>query len=444
MYWHKDNEEKLEYQDLINKLKKDVEILERRLSKTEFDLKESNYQCLQWENKFSRLKEEMTMQETAWKNKFIELQSKAEITIKQFDDKNHLLSIEIEKINKISEKLSSYTISNNDKSISKALQHLVYKLAVTIQHTKEISVHGSTTFISKTDSSSIDHIISISSPEQMISSTISPKVNQNHFHQGISADNAVDAALFDVCKKLEEENASLTETIESLQQQLAETKKEATAIQLIPHYRLAIVRMKTYATNLVEQIKREEETSAQLRQRLQETYEDLQRSVEEKRRLYQKMGKQALKEDSKWAKKFIDPNIIETSKLPPTAYAYGGVEIESTVGNVAGKESQMRSTTTTTSTTNNKNNITATVSNSNSPAIFLQHATNQYQNQSSESDEDRLQMEQQLQSELRLLDSQIEQLRDKLGKAAYSESQRILAEICGMTNPHINIDEKLG
>ncbi len=85
----------------------------------------------------------------------------------------------------------------------------------------------------------------------------------------------IDAAMLEMCRNLEEENQSLTATIDNLKAELAEAKRESNASQLIPHYRLAIVRSRTYAANLVEQIKREQATSQSLREQLDETYQDL-------------------------------------------------------------------------------------------------------------------------------------------------------------------------
>ena len=81
--------------------------------------------------------------------------------------------------------------------------------------------------------------------------------------------------MLEMCRNLEEESSTLHDTINSLKEQLAEANRESAASQLIPHYRLAIVRSRTYAANLVEQIKREQETSKALREQLDETYRDL-------------------------------------------------------------------------------------------------------------------------------------------------------------------------
>ena len=85
--------------------------------------------------------------------------------------------------------------------------------------------------------------------------------------------------MLEMCRNLEDENATLTETVNSLKEQLAEAKRESAASQLIPHYRLAIVRFviflshvlfyfftfiyesdrsRTYAANLLEQLRREQ------------------------------------------------------------------------------------------------------------------------------------------------------------------------------------------
>lgn len=48
--------------------------------------------------------------------------------------------------------------------------------------------------------------------------------------------------MLDMCRSLEEENASLSENVHALREELADAKREAASSQLIPHYRLAIIR----------------------------------------------------------------------------------------------------------------------------------------------------------------------------------------------------------
>ena len=103
-----------------------------------------------------------------------------------------------------------------------------------------------------------------------------------------------------MCRNLEEENGSLSQvtpslplylsynapkTVESLQRQLQEVTREASVQQLLPHYRLAIVRARSFSANLQEQLRREQVASAALRDQLQETYLELKRAVADKRRM---------------------------------------------------------------------------------------------------------------------------------------------------------------
>jgi hypothetical protein len=58
----------------------------------------------------------------------------------------------------------------------------------------------------------------------------------------LQVESGCDGALLDMCRSLEEENRALSDTVEALRAQLAETSRDASINRLIPHYRLAIVR----------------------------------------------------------------------------------------------------------------------------------------------------------------------------------------------------------
>jgi hypothetical protein len=55
-------------------------------------------------------------------------------------------------------------------------------------------------------------------------------------------DSTVDAAMLEMCRNLEDENVALSKQVEDLKHQLTDAKREGSASQLIPHYRLAILR----------------------------------------------------------------------------------------------------------------------------------------------------------------------------------------------------------
>eukprot|EP01032_Pedospumella_encystans_P010717 gene10717-12503_t len=136
--------------------------------------------------------------------------------------------------------------------------------------------------------------VAVGEEQDRISAALQSRLTTN-----TTADQGCDNALLDMCRSLEEENRALTDTVEALKVQLAEASRDASINRLIPHYRLAIVRSRTYAANLLEQVKREQATSQTLREQLDATYIDLKKVVEEKRRLFTRMSKYGLQQEEK-------------------------------------------------------------------------------------------------------------------------------------------------
>lgn len=60
-----------------------------------------------------------------------------------------------------------------------------------------------------------------------------------------------------MCKNLEDENEHLTLEIQKLKNTIQTIEQESMQAKLIPHYRLAILRARTHAANLMEQINKE-------------------------------------------------------------------------------------------------------------------------------------------------------------------------------------------
>lgn len=73
-----------------------------------------------------------------------------------------------------------------------------------------------------------------------------------------SSSSSLDRTLMDMCRSLEEENSTLTSSMDQLKRRLAAAEEEIAKNNLIPHYRLAIVRARSYTANLLEQLKREQ------------------------------------------------------------------------------------------------------------------------------------------------------------------------------------------
>lgn len=83
-------------------------------------------------------------------------------------------------------------------------------------------------------------------------------------------------------------------------------------------------RSRTYAANLLEQVKREQATSQTLREQLDATYVDLKKVVEEKRKLFTRMSKYSLQQEEKDSflghQRGVDEqNILEASRTLETS-----------------------------------------------------------------------------------------------------------------------------
>ena len=109
-----------------------------------------------------------------------------------------------------------------------------------------------------------------------------------------------------MCRSLEEENNSLSSSLETVQSQLRSLSQQQAAHSLIPHYRTAIVRGKAYAANLLEQLQREKEVSQALREQLETAYCDLKQVVEEKRLLLGSVSERGLQRDQKAYRDYRD------------------------------------------------------------------------------------------------------------------------------------------
>lgn len=174
--------------------------------------------------------------------------------------------------------------------------------------------------------------------------------------------------------------------------------------------------------NLLEQVKREQATSNALKEQLEETYVDLKRVVEEKRRLYKKLSKVSLQQEEKELQDIIDRQ-QGTESISDHLDVRDAYEQRPGESKVRLKES---------------NNITSTRTN------FMDSDVGISSN---------IELESNLKNELKTLDEQIgkvycafsnelekltiysivfetsEALKEKLGRAALVQSQRILSDV---------------
>lgn len=182
-----------------------------------------------------------------------------------------------------------------------------------------------------------------------------------------SKSDALDNAVMDMCKNLEEENVKLSDLVTALKLDLEHAQRDSSVSDLIPHYRLAIIRSRNHCGVLQEALTREQATSNTLREQLDRTFFELKSvgvvgSSEVEFDREGKGGRQRRNSE-------IPP--------PPSSSLYS---FASRLGNVYLEGSEMR-------------------------------------------------QEGRVRSDLRTLDAEIDELKDQLGKAALQETKEVVAKV---------------
>lgn len=271
-------------EDILRNTTHELEQTKKKLANCEFELREAKYDTNQHIHKYQKIEEEKKHAEVVFQSKLTEMQLKQDMMIRIHEERYHTIALECDKVCTLLEGfVHTAEECKRRENVSKTMRHILGKTISCLERVKIIATHP--------------HL-----PLSEIKTKPHPSVKDV-----LNVDATVDAAMLEMCKSLEEENNILAETVQSLKAELNETKREAAASQLIPHYRLAILRSRTYATNLMEQVQREQATSQALREQLDETYQDLKKVVEDKRKLYKKLSKSTLiSEEQEYMKHFTE------------------------------------------------------------------------------------------------------------------------------------------
>lgn len=376
--WERDTAEKSELEAILRATSSNLEQTKKRLTECEFDLREAKFELHQLTGIHSKAKEERIRQDQLHRSEMAELAAKAEASKSAHNEKAAVIAMECERITKLLETFCLNHDGRKAESICRTKRHLLDKAQAAVN-----KIHA----LAATNGSA-QH------------TTPAPRTKLKN------ADVTVDSAMLDMCRNLEDENAALAEQVEALKAQLSAAQREASASQLIPHYRLAIVRAKSYAANLAEQIVREQATASALREQLDETYRDLKKVAEDKRQLYKRINKTGLLQDQRGCRDRLQEDADEAegrrARHKDRDRDSGG---DSDGGNEPGSSSKK----------------------GRHHPPHQQHLVDHLGLGLAAHGE----LEAELQNELLTLDDQIESLKQRLGKAAMVQSQRILSDVIG-------------
>ncbi|KAJ1427781.1 hypothetical protein B484DRAFT_397094, partial [Ochromonadaceae sp. CCMP2298] len=237
------------------------------LSQAEFELKEARFEINQFGDREGKLKDERRGVENRSREMLADLQVQVQESKRFTEDRSAIALFECDKLAKTLSALYKSVVGGSTGAPKTTRQLLDKALQDTAQLRAFLASKGA---------------VLLEEP------TLGPGL------RGRGDANSCDNALLDMCRSLEEENKALSDTVDTLRTQVAQGARDASVSRLIPHYRLAIVRSRTYAANLLEQLRREQAAAQALREQLDVTYVDLKKVVEEKRRLYQRMTRYSL------------------------------------------------------------------------------------------------------------------------------------------------------
>lgn len=110
--------------------------MKKKLSQTEFDLKEVRYENNQWSTKFQALQEEKKNDDRMFQSKLSEMQMQLDNTNKLHEDRLTVIALESDKVCKIMDSfLETSQIKQND-SLSKTMRHLLRKAIACMEKVK--------------------------------------------------------------------------------------------------------------------------------------------------------------------------------------------------------------------------------------------------------------------------------------------------------------------
>eukprot|EP01032_Pedospumella_encystans_P014223 gene14223-16352_t len=451
-----------ELESIIRKQSAELARTQSLLSQADFDLKEARYEINRINEREIKVNEEKRLIETKSKDVIAELKHQLQQKTTSMEERNQVAVYECDKLIKTLTSLykSVFDGRGTNASAPKTTKQLLDKAAKDAEQLKGFLTSRSA--------------VAVGEEQDRISAAL-----QNRLTTNTTADQGCDNALLDMCRSLEEENRALTDTVEALKVQLAEASRDASINRLIPHYRLAIVRSRTYAANLLEQVKREQATSQTLREQLDATYIDLKKVVEEKRRLFTRMSKYSLQQEEKDSflahqREVDERRILEashtlaSSPLRQQTLQQQQQQQQAEVTDVSSGHQYFdshhsTSTSTVPRTTPAQFPAASSVPSNDyllsglptsapteAPAVprpqsaylkeVLQSSHIPSARTSTESNTNHpLSSQSHLKAELSQLDLEIEQLKEKLGKAAMLRSQRILSEVLDAHAPLIQL-----
>jgi len=251
------------------------------------ELKECRYEMKQMQARLSMLQTSEQSWETKISNATSNLKQSCDLAERALEEKKRIVQAECDRLIRLVSGIERHTTHGHHAVASRTTIGLLLKTRHGLENLKRAVIEGGTTLATSSSSSS-----SSSSVDDFGSSALrSPPALQTLASSSLAAASAVlasaggnsgsvradalDGALLEMCKHLEEENMRLESALAVAQSELEELQRESSASKLIPHYRLAIVRARAHATTLADQLQREQNDNRMLREQLEAALKEI-------------------------------------------------------------------------------------------------------------------------------------------------------------------------
>lgn len=237
--------------------------LRQALQDRDRELKECRYELKQLQNQHNTVQISEKSLESKLKAVTAEMKDSCHIAVKALDDKKIMVQSECDRLNRLVAGIERHTQHGHHAVASRTTISLLLKIKHGLDNLKRMVVdemyHVPSNISNVHNSSTID------------------ETGMNDVHK-VKAD-ALDGALLDMCKHLEEENMHLESSLAVAMAELEELKRESSVSKLIPHYRLAIVRARAHASALSEQLQREQQNNHILREQNERLLQEMSANV---------------------------------------------------------------------------------------------------------------------------------------------------------------------
>mmetsp|Transcript_1407 Transcript_1407/g.2333 ORF Transcript_1407/g.2333 Transcript_1407/m.2333 type:complete len:296 (+) Transcript_1407:60-947(+) len=241
----KNSSDMAELDSMLKAKSMDLNNTKKLLSQAEFDLKEARFEINTFAERETKLKEERRMVETRSKEIIDDLRNKLEKKHKYQEDRNQISLFECDKLIKTLNMLYKSIYGGSSTSTSnpapKTSRQLLDKALYDTSTLKEFLQSKSLAPLDDSGMASTGNGSRSDLNDEADPAYALMFAKRLDTIKSTGTNNS-DNALLDMCRSLEEENKSLSDTVETLRTQVAEASRDASVNRLIPHYRLAIVR----------------------------------------------------------------------------------------------------------------------------------------------------------------------------------------------------------